>query len=105
MGMVVGNTATLRPLFSILLDRKNSEYKKYGNSVGISSSHHTRGAFSQSYELRDGKNIHHTTASAIEKGRTGSVSDGDSQNEILDNGQRPGVADILVSRQVVVSYD
>ena len=104
MGMVVGNAATLRPLFSVLLDRKNSEYLKYHNSGGPSGSHHNTGAFSRSYEL-DEKKTHLTTASAVGKHRNGSLSDGGSQSEILDNTQRPGQADIVVSREVRVAYD
>lgn len=105
IGMVVGNTATLRPLFSVLFDRKNSNYRKYHHSTGFSGTHHTAGAFSRSYELESGKNLHHATASAVRKHREGSLSDGGSQSEILDNSQRPGQADIVVSRQVVVAYD
>lgn len=105
IGMVVGNAATLRPLFSILLDRKNSEYRKYHGSGAISGSHHPAGAFSRSYELREGKSFHQSTASAGGKQRDRSLSDGGSQSEILDNGQRPGQTEIVVSRQVVVSYD
>lgn len=105
IGMLVGNTATLRPLFSIFRDRKTSGYKTYHRSGGVSDSHHTAGAFSRSYELREGKNFHQATASAGGKQRDGSLSDGGSQSEILDNRQWPGQADIVVSRQVVVSYD
>ncbi|OQD86046.1 hypothetical protein PENANT_c008G08594 [Penicillium antarcticum] len=104
LGMIVGNIATLRPLFRILRDRKTSDYKNYHQSPGLSS-HRTGGAmFSRNYELAEhGKNV--TTTSAIENNRRGSLSDGDSQKDILDNGQRPGQADIVVSRQVIVAYD
>ncbi|KAJ5753671.1 uncharacterized protein N7511_007824 [Penicillium nucicola] len=104
LGMIVGNIATLRPLFRILRDRKTSDYKNYHQSPGLSS-HRTGGAmFSRNYELAEhGKNV--TTTSAIEHNPRGSLSDGDSQKDILDNGQRPGQADIMVSRQVVVAYD
>jgi hypothetical protein len=60
--------------------------------------------FSRNFELAEhGKSV--TTTSAIEHNRRGSMSDGDSQQDILDNGQQPGQADIVVSRQVVVAYD
>lgn len=107
MGMIVGNIATLRPLFRVLRDRKTSDYKNYHypNSRGFNGSHHTGGAgFSRNYELESGKHLNHTTTE-VDHARRGSVSDGDSQKEILDNGQRPGQADIVVSRQVMVAYD
>lgn len=104
LGMIVGNVATLRPLFRILRDRKTSDCKNYHHSPGLIS-HRTGGAmFSRNYELAEhSKNI--TTTSAIEHNRRGSLSDGGSQKNILDNGQHPGQADIVVSRQVVVAYN
>lgn len=61
---------------------------------------------SRKYELAENvKGLSHmTTMSAIDHNPLGSLSDGDSQKEILDNGQRPGEPDIVVSRQVVVGY-
>ncbi|KAJ6125706.1 hypothetical protein N7523_003326 [Penicillium sp. IBT 18751x] len=105
IGMLVGNIATLRPLFRILRDGKTSDYK---NSPGYISSHRTGGAmYSRNYELGDqSKNPNHTAiTSVMDRERHGSLSDGDSQKDILDNGQRPGEADILVNRQVIVAYD
>ncbi|KAJ5860794.1 uncharacterized protein N7529_008104 [Penicillium soppii] len=108
IGMIVGNVATLRPLFRILRDGKTSDYKNYNQSPGFNSSLRTGGPMhSRNYEL--GENVkglnHMTMTSEIDHNPRGSLSDGDSQKEILDNGQRPGQADIVVSRQVVVAYD
>ncbi|KAJ5934126.1 hypothetical protein N7466_003673 [Penicillium verhagenii] len=107
IGMIVGNVATLRPLLRILRDRKNSDYKDYHQSPGFKSSHRSQGViFSGNYELADHeKNQITSTSVADHTRRGGSLSDGDSQKDILENGQRPGQADILVSRQVVVAYD
>ncbi|KAJ5921683.1 hypothetical protein N7454_009157 [Penicillium verhagenii] len=107
IGMIVGNVATLRPLLRILRDRKNSDYKNYNQSPGFKSSHRSQGViFSGIYELADHeKNQITSTSVADHTRRGGSLSDGDSQKDILENGQRPGQADILVSRQVVVAYD
>ncbi|KAJ5260203.1 hypothetical protein N7497_010971 [Penicillium chrysogenum] len=102
IGMIVGNVATLRPLFRILRDRKTSDYKNYNRSPGYGTG---KANASRNYELPEiGKGTNHTTTtSVIDHNRRGSVSDGDSQKEILDNGQRPGEADIMVSRQVIVA--
>lgn len=100
IGMMVGNIATLRPLFRILRDGRTSDYNKspgYGSRSGGAM-------FSRNYELESGKNLNHTTAE-VDHGPRGSSSDGDSQKDILENGQRPGQADILVNRQVMVTYD
>ncbi|CAI7598138.1 unnamed protein product [Penicillium viridicatum] len=108
IGMIVGNVATLRPLFRILRDGKTSDYKNYNRSPGYNTSNRTgRGNVSQNYELPDiGKSANHTaTTSVMHHNGSGSVSDGDSQKVILDNGQRPGEADIMVSRQVIVAYN
>ncbi|CAP86737.1 hypothetical protein E8E15_010465 [Penicillium rubens] len=104
IGMIVGNVATLRPLFRILRDRKTSDYKNYNRSPGYGTG---KANASRNYELPEiGKGTNHTTTtSVIDHNRRGSVSDGDSQKEILDNGQRPGEADIMVSRQVIVAYN
>ncbi|RAL07156.1 uncharacterized protein BO97DRAFT_266420 [Aspergillus homomorphus CBS 101889] len=108
IGMIVGNIATLRPLFRILRDRKTSDYKNYKRSPGFNSSHHTGagGVFSRTYELAEhGKNPTHITTSTVAgDGRQHSFSDGDSDRQILEDGQRPGEADIVVSRQVIVAY-
>ncbi|CAG8007353.1 unnamed protein product [Penicillium nalgiovense] len=107
IGMIVGNVATLRPLFRILRDRNTSDYKNYNRTPGHNTSNRTgRANVSRNYELPEiGKATNHTTTSALDHNRRGSVSDGDSQKEILDNGQRPGEADIVVSRQVIVAYN
>ncbi|KAJ5657010.1 hypothetical protein N7507_008960 [Penicillium longicatenatum] len=109
IGMIVGNVATLRPLFRILRDGRSSAYKNYQQTPGskFKSSHRSEGAiFSGNYELNDHeKNQITTTSVADHTRRGGSLSDGDSQKDILENGQRPGQADIVVSRQVVVAYD
>ncbi|KAJ5233304.1 uncharacterized protein N7469_005070 [Penicillium citrinum] len=102
IGMVVGNIATLRPLFSILRDRKTSDYNS--RSHGYGSSRRTGGMNSRNFELESGKSFNHTTAE-IGHAPRGSLSDGDSQKDILNNGQVPGQADIMVSRQVVVAYE
>lgn len=105
IGMIVGNVATLRPLFRVLRDRNTSDYTK---SPGFISSHRNgEGMYSRNYELGEhGKSNHHTAiTSVLDRERHGSVSDGDSQKEILDNGQRPGQADIVVNRQVTVAYE
>ncbi|CAG7926754.1 unnamed protein product [Penicillium olsonii] len=107
IGMIVGNVATLRPLLRVLRDRKTSDYKNYHQSPGYSS-HRTGGMMnSRNYELNENvKGLNHmTTTSAIDHNPRGSLSDGDSQKEILDNGQRPGEADIVVSRQIHVAYN
>ncbi|CAG8386141.1 unnamed protein product [Penicillium salamii] len=108
IGMIVGNVATLRPLFRILRDGKTSDYKNYHQSPGYNNSHRTGGMMnSRNYELSENvKGLNHmTTTSAIDHNPRGSLSDGDSQKEILDNGQRPGEADIVVSRQIHVAYN
>jgi hypothetical protein len=109
IGMIVGNVATLRPLFRILRDGRSSAYKNYQQTPGskFKGSHRSEGAiFSGNYELNDHeKNQITTTSVADHTRRGGSLSDGDSQKDILENGQRPGQADIVVSRQVVVAYD
>lgn len=104
IGMMVGNIATLRPLFRVLRDRKTSDYKNYHNSNGISGSRSGGAMFSRNYELESGKNLNHTTTE-VDHGQRSSLSDGDSQKDILHNGQQPGQTDILVSRQVMVAYD
>lgn len=103
--MIVGNIATLRPLFRILRDGKTSDYNKsplYNNSRRTGG-----GMYSKSYELAEnGKSANHTAiTSVVERERNGSLSDGDSQKEILDNVQRPGQTEIFVNRQVTVAYD
>ncbi|KAJ9480488.1 hypothetical protein VN97_g13079 [Penicillium thymicola] len=107
IGMIVGNVATLRPLFRVLRDRDTSDYKNYNRTPGHNTSNRTgRANVSRNYELPEiGQGTNHTTTSVIDHNRRGSVSDGDSQKEILDNGQRPGEADIVVSRQVIVAYN
>jgi hypothetical protein len=102
--MMVGNIATLRPLFRILRDGKTSDYNKYHQSPGFSGSRSGGAMFSRNYELESGKNLNHTTTE-VDHGPRGSLSDGDSQKDILENGQKPGQADILVNRQVMVTYD
>ncbi|CAI7607311.1 hypothetical protein N7533_003565 [Penicillium manginii] len=104
IGMMVGNIATLRPLFRILRDGKTSDYDKYNKSPGFTGSRSGGAMFSRNYELESGKNLNHTTTE-VDHGRPGSSSDGDSQKDILENGQRPGQADIVVNRQVMVTYD
>ncbi|KAJ5614874.1 hypothetical protein N7528_008528 [Penicillium herquei] len=105
LGMIVGNIATLRPLFRILRDGRTSDYTK---SPIFQNSHRTGGAmYSKSYELAEhGQSVNHTAITTVlERERHSSISDGDSQKEILDNVQRPGQTEILVNRQVTVAYD
>lgn len=102
--MMVGNIATLRPLFSILRDGKTSDYNNYHKSPGLSGSRSGGAMFSRNYELESGKHLNHTTTD-IDHGPRGSLSDDESQKDILENGQKPGQADILVNRQVMVTYD
>ncbi|CAI7566965.1 unnamed protein product [Penicillium crustosum] len=108
LGMIVGNVATLRPLFRILRDSKSSDYRTYHQSPGMNSSHRPAGGMrSRNYELSEnmkGPNRTTTTSTINHKPR-GSLSDGDSQKDILENGQQPGEADIVVSRQIVVAYN
>ncbi|OOQ88923.1 hypothetical protein PEBR_09852 [Penicillium brasilianum] len=104
IGMMVGNIATLRPLFSILRDGKTSDYNNYHKSPGLSGSRSGGAMFSRNYELESGKHLNHTTTD-IDHGPRGSLSDDESQKDILENGQKPGQADILVNRQVMVTYD
>ncbi|PWY82142.1 hypothetical protein BO70DRAFT_371111 [Aspergillus heteromorphus CBS 117.55] len=90
IGMIVGNVATLRPLFRILRDRKTSD-NYYTRSRGLPGSQRTGpGGFLRTYELAEhGKN-------------TGVVSTSEADPR---GGSSPGEADILVSRQVIVAYD
>ncbi|PYI11056.1 hypothetical protein BO78DRAFT_403607 [Aspergillus sclerotiicarbonarius CBS 121057] len=108
LGMIVGNIATLRPLFRILRDRKTSN-KYYNQSPGYYSSQRTGpGMFSRTYELAEhGKNTNEITTTSIPEHtrRPSQLSDGDSQKQILGDGQCPGDTDIMVSRQVIVAYD
>ncbi|GKZ87426.1 hypothetical protein AnigIFM59636_003850 [Aspergillus niger] len=109
LGMIVGNVATLRPLFRILRDRKTSSNNKY-NSRGYYSSQRTGPAnmYSRNYELAEqGKHTNQitTTSMADHTRRPSQMSDGDSQKQILAGGTPPGDTDILVSRQVIVAYD
>ncbi|GLI80731.1 hypothetical protein PoHVEF18_009088 [Penicillium ochrochloron] len=104
IGMMVGNIATLRPLFRILRDGKTSSYNNYHKSPGLSGSRSGGNLFSRNYELESGKHLNHTTTE-VDHGPRGSLSDGDSQKVILENGRNPGQADILVNRQVMVTYD
>ncbi|PWY95941.1 hypothetical protein BO94DRAFT_141569 [Aspergillus sclerotioniger CBS 115572] len=109
LGMIVGNVATLRPLFRILRDRKTSKNKYYNQSPGYYSSQRTGpGMFSRTYELAEhGKNTNEITTTSIPEHtrRPSQLSDGDSQKQILGDGQSPGETDIVVSRQVIVAYD
>jgi hypothetical protein len=102
--MMVGNIATLRPLFRILRDGKTSGYNNYHKSPGLSGSRSGGNLFSRNYELESGKHLNHTTTE-VDHGPRGSLCDGDSQKVILENGRNPGQADILVNRQVMVTYD
>lgn len=104
VGMIVGNTATLRPLFKTLLEYKSSNHRSY-RTDGFSGPHRSGDAFSRSYELEEGKNGTRTTTTAIGTQRKGSLSDAGSQEEILDNGRRPGQADIVISRHIAVEYE
>ena len=109
LGMIVGNVATLRPLFRILRDRKTSNNKYYNQSPGYYSSQRTGpGMFSRTYELAEhGKNTNEITTTSIadHTRRPSQMSDGDSQKQILGDGQSPRETDIMVSRQVIVAYD
>ncbi|GKZ23581.1 hypothetical protein AbraCBS73388_010146 [Aspergillus brasiliensis] len=113
LGMIVGNVATLRPLFRILRDRKTSSNNnnKYSNSRGYYSSHRTGpgNMYSRTFELAEqGKNTNKITTTSVpdHTRRPSQLSDGDSQKQmILAGGTPPGDTDILVSRQVIVAYD
>ncbi|PYH91745.1 hypothetical protein BO71DRAFT_39935 [Aspergillus ellipticus CBS 707.79] len=105
IGMIVGNIATLRPLFHILRDRKTSN-KYYGRSNGLHGSQGTGpGMFSRTYELAEQGKTNHGIVSTSVTDKDRRMSDGDSQKQILENGSSPGEADILVSRQIIVAYD
>ncbi|GKZ27759.1 hypothetical protein AbraIFM66951_006602 [Aspergillus brasiliensis] len=111
LGMIVGNFATLRPLFRILRDRKtSSNNNNYSNSQGYYSSQRTGPAntYSRTFELAEqGKNTNKITTTSVPNHtrRPSQMSDGDSQKQILAGGTPPRDTDILVSRQVIVAYD
>lgn len=104
--MMVGNIATLRPLFSILRDRsKTSDYKSHNNLQEFNSPQRLGKAISLSdLKLESGKHRNHVVKQ-IDHTLYGSLSDGESQKDILENVQRPGQADIVVSQHIVVAYD
>ena len=109
LGMIVGNVATLRPLFRVLRDRKTSSNNRY-NSRGYYSSQRTGPAnmYSRNYELAEqGKHTNKITTTSVpdHTRRPSQMSYGDSQKQILAGGTPPGDTDILVSRQVIVAYD
>lgn len=103
---MVGNIATLRPLFSILRDRsKTSDYKSHNNLQEFNSPQRLGKAISLSdLKLESGKHRNHVVKQ-IDHTLYGSLSDGESQKNILENVQRPGQADIVVSQHIVVAYD
>ncbi|KAB8245297.1 hypothetical protein BDV35DRAFT_357132 [Aspergillus flavus] len=108
IGMIVGNVATLRPLFRSLFERtiRSKGYGSHSHRTGPSR-------FAASYELSGhGKSANNTfTTSVVERGVHGKnrdsysqLSDGDSQKQIIQNDCH-GHADIMVSRQVNITYE
>ncbi|PIG89058.1 hypothetical protein AARAC_004037, partial [Aspergillus arachidicola] len=108
IGMIVGNVATLRPLFRSLFERtvRSKGYGSHSHRTGPSR-------FAASYELSGhGKSANNTfTTSVVERGVHGKnrdsysqLSDGDSQRQIIQNDCQ-GHTDIMVSRQVNITYE
>ncbi|KAJ5675399.1 hypothetical protein N7462_008296 [Penicillium macrosclerotiorum] len=105
IGMMVGNIATLRPLFRTLRHRNASDYKSHKDSPRFNSPRRLgESTSSRELELENGKHLNHVVTQ-IDHTLYSSLSAGDSQKDILGNVQQPGQADIVVSRQVVVAYE
>jgi hypothetical protein len=108
IGMIVGNIATLRPLFHQFFDRT---FRRTGYT-----SSRSRSRFPSNYELSqhggksDPGNAYLSTVTEVHgapgRGRQDSqLSDDDSQKMIIHGAAARGHNDIMVSRQVNVTYD
>ncbi|KAL4995188.1 hypothetical protein BDV10DRAFT_203219 [Aspergillus recurvatus] len=103
IGMTVGNVATLRPLFRKLLD--NTRRPGYSSrpsrlESGFELSHHGKSGTAYATTLTEVNQ-----GGRDRKDRSSQLSDSDSRKMILDgNATRQG-ANIVVSRQVDVSYE
>lgn len=108
IGMIVGNIATLRPLFHQFFDRTLRR-------TGYTSSR-SRSRFPSNYELSqhggkgDPGNAYLSTVTEVHgaPGRSrqdSQLSDDDSQKMIIHGAAARGQNDIMVSRQVNVTYD
>ncbi|KAL4794508.1 hypothetical protein BDV19DRAFT_379431 [Aspergillus venezuelensis] len=111
IGMIVGNIATLRPLFKNWFERT---VRRTGYS-GSRSRTHTRPLGSE-FELsqhghsKSHDGYLHSTVTEVKgnnapSGRDSELSDDDSQKGIFDGGAGRQRTDIMVSRQVDVTYD
>ncbi|GAB1198274.1 hypothetical protein APSETT444_007588 [Aspergillus pseudonomiae] len=109
IGMIVGNIATLRPLFHSFFERtvRSKGYSSQSRRTGPSR-------FAASYELSGhGKSGNNTfTTSVVDRGVHGKnsdsytqLSDGDSQKQIIHKDDGRGDTDIMVSRQVNITYE
>ncbi|KAL4893161.1 hypothetical protein BDV59DRAFT_178543 [Aspergillus ambiguus] len=102
LGMVVGNVATLRPLFRTVLNktvRRNYGSRSYGRSGS---------RFAPAYELSgnrkgDGSKFSTDVRELRGHNRDSELSDGDSQTQIIAR-DTPN-AHIMVSRQVNIQYE
>ncbi|KAL4981825.1 hypothetical protein BDW68DRAFT_183125 [Aspergillus falconensis] len=107
IGMTVGNIATLRPLFRNLLD--NSRAPGYSSrpsrlGSGFELSQHGKSGTTYATTLTEVKGSG-CQAGSDRRDRDSQLSDSDSRKMILDgNATRQG-ANIVVSRQVNVSYE
>jgi hypothetical protein len=108
IGMFVGNVATLRPLFRSFLDRTVRDTGCSSHSFRTGNSR-----FSLWYELSGhGKSGKHTCSATVSqvrgahgKRRDSQLSDGDSQKQIIQSNDVQGHADLMVSRQVNITYN
>ncbi|RDW62890.1 uncharacterized protein DSM5745_10001 [Aspergillus mulundensis] len=109
IGMIVGNVATLRPLFHQFFERTLRR-------TGYTSSR-SRSRFPSNYELSqhgggkgDPGNAYLSTVTEVHGNQARSrqdsqISDDDSQKMIIHGAASRGHNDIMVSRQVNVTYD
>lgn len=109
--MIVGNIATLRPLFQrfLRLGSDNSHASRFapGGSSGLGKHQHPYKSFDTAHEMGLVKGEAKATAETdihgtIGKGTASSESDGESQKRILDQPGRRKVAKggIIVSKQI-----
>ncbi|KAE8356025.1 hypothetical protein BDV28DRAFT_145526 [Aspergillus coremiiformis] len=105
IGMLAGNVATLRPLFRRFLDRA-VRTKRNRSSCNHPS------AFGPEYELpmnkRSPMKMPSMEAAEASRARDSLLSDADSLKQIIhrpERAERPGAANIMVSRQVNITYE
>lgn len=107
IGMIVGNVATLRPLFRRLFDRTLRRTGYSSRPSRLASNYE----LSQHGGKTDAGNAYLSTVTEVQgagrSGRDSESSDGDSQKRIFDGvqGTTGQHGDIMVSRQVNISYD